>query len=670
MPIKLEAMSYHYGSTPNGLTRQRDIQARCFHPTDTFIEFKRKEIEQSIPSRFEEQAFKYPRRVAVRTKKQQLTYLELNQAANQVARAILDTCGQGEGSIALLFEQSVQAFVAILAVLKAGKGFVPLDPSLPRNRTVHILENSQTNLLVTDNQHLDAGMALAQNGCQLLNLDQLNTQHSTENLGLPISPDDLAWILYTSGSTGQPKGVAHTHRNVLHMVMNYTNNVHMSPEDRFVLLLSYSVHFGAFSTFATLLNGAGLYPFDIREGGLAPLTDWLLGQQVTVYCSVPTVFRHFAGALTGKEIFPSLRLIFLGGEPVYKKDVELFKKCFSQDCVFVNRLGSTETDAIRMYFMDKETPIADINVPCGYPLDDQEVLLLDDNRQPVACDSVGQIAVRSRFISQGYWRRPDLTETAFLTSPRGKDERIYLTGDLGCMKPDGCLIHLGRKDFQVKIKGYRIEVAEIEMALLELDNVKEAVAVARASPGGDQRLVAYVVPAREPPPAASELRSALSRTLPTYMLPSAFVFLDALPQAPNGKLNRRELPEPDSARPQLGNPYVAPRTVAEEVLSDIWAEVLGLDQVGTNDNFLELGGDSLLASLVVSRVLDTFQVELSPRILLEAPTVSAMLRTMVEHEAKLGQTEKIAEILQRVKEMSDEEVRKGLEHRMPGGQKE
>jgi len=153
-------------------------------------------------------------------------------------------------------------------------------------------------------------------------------------------------------------------------------------------------------------------------------------------------------------------------------------------------------------------------------------------------------------------------------------------------------------------------------------------------------------------------------------LPSAFVFLDALPQAPNGKLNRRELPEPDSARPQLGNPYVAPRTVAEEVLSDIWAEVLGLDQVGTNDNFLELGGDSLLASLVVSRVLDTFQVELSPRILLEAPTVSAMLRTMVEHEAKLGQTEKIAEILQRVKEMSDEEVRKGLEHRMPGGQKE
>ncbi|HLF03656.1 MAG TPA: non-ribosomal peptide synthetase [Dehalococcoidia bacterium] len=655
-------------ATSGGLARQREIQAKCRHPAGRFIEFKREEIQQSIPARFEEQVLKYPGRVAIASRNQQLTYLELNQAANQVARAILDKCGQGEESVALLFEQSVQAFVAMLGVLKAGKRFVPLDPALPRNRTVHILENSQASLLVTNRQNQDAGKELAQNACQLLDLDQLDTEQSTENLGLPISPDNLAWIVYTSGSTGQPKGVAHTHRNVLHMVMNYTNKFHVCAEDRVVHLFSYSVHAGAYITFATLLNGAGLYPLDIRERGLTALADLFLEQRITVYGAVPTVFRHFAGSLTGKELFPSVRLVFLGGEPVYNKDVELFKKCFSRDCIFVNRLGSTEADAIRMYFMDQETSTTDIKVPCGYPLDDQEVLLLDDNRQPVAFDSVGEIAVKSPFIAQGYWRRPDLTEAAFpMISPpgsppgsQGKDQRIYLTGDLGCMKPDGCLIHLGRKDFQVKIRGYRIEVAEIEMALLELDNVKEAVVVARANTGGDQRLVAYIVPAQQPPPVASELRTALSGKLPAYMMPSAFVFLDGLPHAPNGKVNRRELPEPDGARPQLGNPYVPPRTAAEEALSAIWAQVLGLNRVGVDDNFLELGGDSLLATQVISRVINACKVNLPLRVLFAAPTVAQMAVVVAQHQANQAKVEDVERLLAELEALSEEQAKQLL----------
>jgi len=606
------------------LPQQQSVQGRRVASTHSFVEFKKEEIEGSIPDRFERQVDWFSHRMAIKTRRYELTYDALNRAANRVARAILAQRGRGEEPIALLFENDAPMIATIFGVLKAGKIYVPLDPSLPRARTAYILEDSQTGLVVTNNQYLSMARELARETLQLVNIDELDASLSTENLGLPISPDMFVWILYTSGSTGQPKGVVHTHRNVLHFVMNYTNGFRVCADDRLTPLYTFGVNAGVHVILTALLNGASLYPFNIRQEGLAHLADWLIEHEITYYSSVPTVFRHFVDTLSGEEEFPHLRLIKMMGEPVYSRDVELYKKHFSKDCIFVNRLGSTETGSIRWYFVDRATQIEGTHVPVGYPVEDNDILLLDEAGQEVALGQIGEICAKSRYLSPGYWHKPDLTKAAFLSDPQGGGERIYRTGDLGRMLPDGRLVHLGRKDFQVKIRGYRIEVAEIEMALIDHAAIKEAVVMARQDEPGDQRLVAYIVPGGQHVPTVGELRRVLAETLPSYMIPSVFVTLDALPLAPNGKVNRRLLPAPDLKRRELERTLVAPRDTLELQLTSIWEEVLGVQPIGAKDNFFELGGHSLLALRVLVQIAQTLGQELALVTLFQAPTVEQL----------------------------------------------
>jgi len=278
----------------------------------------------------------------------------------------------------------------------------------------------------------------------------------------------------------------------------------------------------------------------------------------------------------------------------------------------------------------------------------------------VGSGDIGEIAVKSCYLSPGYWRRPDLTELAFLPDPEGGSERIYRTGDLGRMLPDGLLQHLGRKDFQVKVRGYRVEISEIELILLDFPAVKEAVVVAREDRPGDQRLVAYLVQNQQSVPTVSGLRRFLNEKLPEYMIPSAFVLLDALPLTPNGKVNRLALPPPGNARPEMDNPFVAPGTPIEVELAKMWAEVLSLDEVGIHDNFFDLGGHSLLATQVISRVINTFKVELPIKSLFESPTVADMAVVITENMAKKVGDEELALMLAELESLSDEEARKRL----------
>jgi len=639
---------------------QQAIWAKCFHPTGIFFEFTKEEIEQSIPERFEKTVRRFPRRVAVKSKQNEFSYTRLNRAANCIAHVVLTHLGEEQEPVPLLFDNDAPIIAAVMGVLKSRKVYVPLDTTHPHARIAAILKNLRARLIVTDSKNLPLLSELAQCGCRVVNIDRIDLGASAENPKLSILPDSPAVILFTSGSTGQPKGVIQTHRNILHEIMNYANAVHICAADRLALLSSPSFADAVRTFYGAVLNGASLYPLNLKREGLTHLADWLAREEITIYRSVPSVFRHFADALSGRERFPHLRLIYSAGDSVTWADIESYQKHFSRDCIFVNGLGSTESLTYRWYVLDKETTLTGSSVPVGYTLDGQRMMLLDEQRKEIPHGEIGEIAVASRYLSPGYWNRPDLTQAAFQASLNTREERVYLTGDMGRIGPDGCLTHLGRKDFQVKIRGQRIEAVEIESALVSLKTIKEAVVVAREIRLGERDLVAYLVPGERPRPALAALRRLLAEKLPDYMIPSYYVWLDALPLNANKKVDRKALPNPDASRPEMHTPFVAPKTAVEEAIASIWSHVLGIDQVGIYDNFLDLGGHSLAATRIVSRVIKKFQLELPVESLFAAPTIAEMVAVIAERQwSELGE-EETEKILAELESLTDEEVRRLL----------
>ncbi len=603
---------------------QQAIQARCFHPAGDFVEFPREDVETSIPARFEKIARQFPGRIAVKSGTGSLTYQELNQAANQFAHLVLETLGEAPEPIAVLTQHDRSLFVAILGILKAGKICVVLDPAVPRARNSALLDDSQARIIVADGPSLPRAKEFAREQRRAVNVDDRPSERPVENPALPIAPDRFAFLIYTSGSTGQPKGVIQDHRNLLHDARIYCNGLHLSAEDRVALLQSCSVSQGLKVTFAALLSGAALCPYWVIHHTAAELASWLNREAITVYVSVPALFRHLAGSLTG-ERFPHLRILQLGSDVVTRRDLDLYRAHFSSGTVLIVRLGTTETGTLRRMFFDADTSLEGAAVPVGYGVENTDLSLLDDHGGEVAGDAVGEIAVRSRYISPGYWRRPELTRDAFAPDPAGTDARVYRTGDLGRMRPDGLLYHLGRKDFQLKVRGYRVEAAEIEALLQAERDVEESVvAVATGSPGDSDRLIAYIVPRGSPRPTVRALRAALGRALPAHMVPSDFVFVDSLPRTANGKIDRRALPQPGGDRPPLEVAFVAPRTDVEMELATLWEQHLRVRPIGIHDSFFDLGGHSLLATRLVSEVARRFRSDIPLRDLFASPTVAAM----------------------------------------------
>jgi len=591
------------------------------HPSNPFIRFEKSEIEQSIPQRFEHQVNLHPRRLAVKTRRHAWTYQQLNHSANRVARVIVERRGEASEAVAVLLEQDAPLLASILGVLKANKFYVPLDPLYPPARIRHMLEDSQAALIATDTPNLPLARDLAGATCQVLSVEELAHLGPAEDLSLPVHPLALTYIFYTSGSTGQPKGVVDTHRNVLHNIRRYTNNLHISADDRLTLLQSCSFSGSVSSLFCALLNGACSLPFDLHVESPDRLAEYLVQEKITIYHSVPAIFRSF---LTSDRMFPNVRVVRLEGDQAARVDVELFRNHFGPECLLVNGLGATETGIIRQFFITQQTPLPEGRVPIGYPIEDMEILLLDEDAQPVPTGAVGEIAVRSAYLSPGYWRKPELTQAAFLADSQDGSNRIYRTGDLGRFRDDGCLEHLGRKDFRVKVRGHTVEVGEVEMALLSHPAIKEAVVVAGEDRRGEQRLVAYLVPAGKPAPTVSALRRHVAESLPQHMIPSFFVFLDVLPLTPNNKVDRKALPTPDKSHPSLDATFVAPRDPMERQMTNLWEEVLEVRPIGVQDNFFDLGGDSLLAAQLFARIEKNLGTRLPLSRLFEAQTVEQL----------------------------------------------
>jgi amino acid adenylation domain-containing protein len=495
-------------------------------------------VEQSVPARFEQQARTHPDSIAIEDPETTLTYDNLNRLANCIARAILAFSGAGSEPVALLVGNGVPVIAAMLGALKAGKFYIALDASQPMAKMAAILAEIRPALLIADDPRMELAEALCPG---VLNLDALEPSLSEENPGLAISPTALAYVVFTSGSTGKPKGVMHDHRYVLHLTMVYTNSGQISAADRLALLCPPSFAGAVRDIYCSLLNGAALITHDLPHEGPTTLAAWLQQKQITVFFAVATMFRNLCHLLTLDDRFPAVRLIELGSEPVNAADVHLFKRYFSGTCRMIANLGGSEISPICQFPIDAQTRIEGSTVPAGYAAEDVELLLWDAEGSPVAAGSPGEIVVRSKYLSRGYWNRPELTETAFLPDPESGDRRLFRTGEMGRLLPDGCLLHLGRCDFQVKIGGNRVEPAEVEAFFTGTGLIREA-AVTAWLDSGEQKLAAWLVPVHpDAPPSVDDLRALAAAALPNYMVPASFVLVDSLPTTPSGKLDRRAL---------------------------------------------------------------------------------------------------------------------------------
>ena len=626
-----------------------------------FVEFKVEDTIQTIAQRFEQQVRRYPDRLAIKYNNRTLTYDELNSRANRVAHAILKHGCRAQAPIALVCGTALSTIVTSFGALKAGKAFAPLDPRLPLATAKQILAGLESRIVLTDEKSSKLARELAMNSSKRINIDNLTAGGPAENPRVKTAPDSLAYINFTSGSTGAPKGVMWNHRSELFGIRTKTNALQVTAGDRVSLLRAHNVG-AARDMFLALLNGAALITLDLDDSGLAALAKWLRAEEVSIFTCVATVFRHAVQGLSGGDNFPAVRLIHIGGEPIFKADVELYKRHFSDDCLFVSRYSISETQAVSYFFINKQTELCEDRVPVGYPLEGNEVVILDDGGNPAGPREIGEIAIQSPYLATGYWRQPELTRAKFLADAADDSTRTYLTGDLGYRLSDGCLVHAGRKDFQAKIRGHRVEMTAVETALREIPSIEQAIVVNKEDPAGRDRLIAYVVPRQNRKTHAGQWRAQMKARLPGYMVPSVFVSLDRLPVNAGGKIDRRALPEPLAAKRTLTTPAAVPQTAVEKVLARFWSDALGIERPGVRDDFTEMGGDSLRAAQIVGRIQGLFTLARALVTLAQAPTIADSARFIVEHETKSGQSEKIATVFLQVESLSAGEVAAALEN--------
>jgi acyl-coenzyme A synthetase/AMP-(fatty) acid ligase len=611
---------------------------------DRWPELDPEDLERPIGDRFAAVVRAQPEALAVRTPDRGVTYGELDLVVNRLAGA-MGFGASRRAPVALLFEDGVSFVAASLAVLKTGRIQVPLEPTVTPADLATRLRHSGAELILTDTRRLLLARELAGTDVRFLDADAIGAEGPSASPVASVSPDTPAAIEYTSGSTGEPKGIVRSQRAVLHDVWRHQRMARLTPRDRFLIpRLTLLGHLRA------LLTGAAFYPAILRPDTLAGAATWMVQERITVCRAAVSAFRSLTNVLPADVRLSDLRLVVLYGEPMHQSDLDAFRTRLPQGSALVGTLGAAEFGDYG-YFSVGDTAVPGGIVPGGYPAEDVEVLILDADGRPVAPGEPGELAVRSRHVAIGYWNRPDLTAAAFLDDPDGGDRRIYRTGDLGRVGPDGCLFHLGRKDRQVKVSGHRVALPAVETALRSMNGVKDAAVVAHEGVPGVVRLVAYVVPDEGAGPTLTDLRRGLEARLPAHMVPARFVALDALPLTPTGKIDRRALPAPGAWRPEIGAPFVPPESPLETEIAGIWASALGLEAVGLRDGFLELGGNSLLASQIVAAVLARFAIEIPLDRLLGTGTVAEMADVVLDGLVRARGTD---DVTSRLAEMGGE----------------
>ncbi|CAG0936138.1 nonribosomal peptide synthetase DhbF [Thermoflexales bacterium] len=586
---------------------------------------------ESVPELFEAQAARTPEAIALVFEDVHLTYRELNCRANQLAHYLRRQGLGPETLVGVSTDRSVEMIVALLGILKAGGAYLPLDPSYPRERLTFMLAEGQVSLLLTQ-QHLI--MDLPQHQARPICLDTdwpIIAQASDANPINRVAAENLAYVMYTSGSTGKPKGISVVQRGIVRLVKE-TRYADFSANEVFLQFAPLAFDASTLEIWGALLNGGRLVIFPTPTPSLEELGQVLRCYGVTTLWLTAGLFHQMVDHRL--DDLATLRQLLAGGDVLSTMHVSRVRQAL-KNLRLINGYGPTENTTFTCYYPVSDSAESSASVPIGRPIANTQSYILDRELRPVPVGVSGELYVGGDGLARGYLHRADLTAERFVPSPFGHEPgtRLYRTGDLARYLPDGNLEFLGRTDDQIKLRGFRIELGEIERTLAQHAAVHEVMVLARdmeyaptasAALSRDKRLVAYVVARAGQTLSTNELRRFLKDLLPDYMIPAAFVILDAFPLNPNGKVDRRALPAPQSVQADLGNASMPPRTPAEEMLANIWCQVLGLNRVSSDSNFFELGGHSLLATQLITRLRTAFQVDLPLRALFEAPTISQL----------------------------------------------
>ena len=596
-----------------------------------------------IPQLVAAQAAATPDAPAVSDGEAKLSYRELEEQANQLARHLIALGVERETIVGICLNRSAQTVICALAVLKAGGAYLPIDPAYPIERIAFMLSEAQPRVLIAEQKMAEQ---LAAGSWQVVTIDSDRDQLDRQPLTSPdveVSEAQLAYVIFTSGSTGQPKGVQVTHGNLLNLVFWHRREFEVTPGDRASHLASVGFDAAVWEVWPYLTAGASLHLPDV-ETRVSPelLRDWLIDQGISI-SFLPTALAERVMTLEWPEQSP-LRFLLTGADTLHRYPAD------GLPFELVNNYGPTECTVVAT--SGRVLPGEGMNsLPTiGLPIVNTTVYILDESLQPVAAGKSGELYIGGAGVARGYLNRPDITSERFICDPFSSESgaRLYKTGDLASRLPDGQIAYLGRMDDQIKILGYRIEPNEIVAVLDRHSSIQSSVVVARGSSCEEKRLAAYVVMRNGTTPAAAELRSFLQNELPDYMVPSIFVCLEALPLTANGKVDRASLPDPDPENTLRDEQFTPPRTPIEERLAKILTTLLSLNEVSVNDNFFLLGGHSLLGTQLIGRIRGAFGVELGLRTLFDTPTI-AELSTEIERL-----------ILARVESMSEDEVERLL----------
>ncbi|MEL6229078.1 MAG: amino acid adenylation domain-containing protein [Cyanobacteria bacterium J06627_3] len=598
-----------------------------------------------IHHRIEQQAKQTPDALALIYEEQQLTYQTLNSRANQLAHHLQQLGAGPEVPVALYLERGPELLISLLAILKTGAAYLPIDLALPSNGVSYRLDDAQAKILVTRQRLIEETTVSAKVVCLDSDSNTIS-QQSNANPTSTVTPANLAYIIYTSGSTGQPKGVAVEHRQLLSYVDSVVARLELPAAGHYATVSTIAADLGHTMIFPCLCQGGTLHLIAAeRVGDAQALMDYTQQHPIDCLKIVPSHLNALLKTPQAEKILPRQRLV-LGGETCPWSLIEQMQQ-LAPNCRSTNHYGPTETTVGALtYAVDVLARQTAATVPIGQSLANSHIYLLDSDLNPVPMGIPGEVYIGGNGVTRGYLRRPGLTAGRFIPDPFSDQPgtRMYRTGDLARRHPDGNLEFLRRVDLQVKLHGFRIELGEVEAQLSQHPNIQAASAIVREDDPNNPLLVAYVVSTAETNLDSTELRPFLRQRLPNYMIPSLFVTLTALPLTPNGKVDRQALPAPERIRPELAKQFVAPRNPTEEAIARIWTDVLGLETVGVNDNFFDLGGHSLLATQVLSRLREAFDVELPLRQLFEAHTV-AEIADVVE-----------TALLEEIESMTDEEA--------------